>query len=219
MENFTPIFIICYFSLLIALIYFIEIGHLPFKRLTTLVILALFVLHLLPINNLFSEEVTFINVGQGDATLIRQGNKAVLIDTGGLTYKDLASDALIPYFRSRKINKLEAVIITHDDFDHNGALPNLIANFKIGQIISDKSAFHLHIANTKIEYISCEIDSNDENEKSLVLYTKICNLAFLLWVMHQVKMKKKLLEIIPLYERMLLKLVITDLQLQLAMRF
>jgi competence protein ComEC len=175
----TPIFIICYFSLLIALIYFIEIGHLPFKRLTTLVILALFVLHLLPINNLFSEEVTFINVGQGDATLLRQGNKAVLIDTGGLTYKDLASDALIPYFRSRKINKLEAVIITHDDFDHNGALPNLRANFKIGEIISDKSAFPYTFANTKIEYISCEIDSNDENEKSLVLYTKICNLTFL----------------------------------------
>ena len=98
----TPIFIICYFSLLIALIYFIEIGHLPFKRLTTLVILALFVLHLLPINNLFSEEVTFINVGQ---VMQRFLDKAIkpFYDTGeNLTYKD-QQVMLIPYFRSGKL--------------------------------------------------------------------------------------------------------------------
>ena len=79
-------------------------------------------------------EVTFIDVDQGDSTLIRNGRTNILIDTGGLKNVDLGKECLVPYFRKRKISSLDAVIITHSDYDHNGALEGLQKEFKVDQV-------------------------------------------------------------------------------------
>ncbi len=79
-------------------------------------------------------EVTFIDVDQGDSTLIRYGRKNILIDTGGKKNIDLAKECLVPYFRKRKINSLDAVIITHSDLDHNGALESLEKEFIVKKV-------------------------------------------------------------------------------------
>ena len=60
-------------------------------------------LYALPIENRFINEVNFVNVGQGDCTIIRYHQKVILIDTGGLTYRDIANDNLIPYLRKKRI--------------------------------------------------------------------------------------------------------------------
>ncbi len=79
-------------------------------------------------------EVTFIDVDQGDSTLIRNGRTNILIDTGGLKNVDLGKECLVPYFRKRKISSLDAVIITHSDYDHNGALEGLQKEFEVNQV-------------------------------------------------------------------------------------
>lgn len=79
-------------------------------------------------------KVTFIDVDQGDSTLIRNGRTNILIDTGGLKNVDLGKECLVPYFRKRKISSLDAVIITHSDYDHNGALEGLQKEFKVDQV-------------------------------------------------------------------------------------
>ena len=73
------------------------------------------------------EEVTFIDVDQGDSTLLRSGNTNILIDTGGRNDVDLAKECLIPYFHKRKIYTLDALILTHSDFDHTGAKDSLLS--------------------------------------------------------------------------------------------
>ena len=79
----------------------------------------------------FHQEVTFIDVGQGDCTLVRFRNHNFLIDTGGNIKVDIAKDCLIPYFEKKKIRYLDMVIITHSDYDHNGALNTLSEHFTI----------------------------------------------------------------------------------------
>ncbi len=79
----------------------------------------------------YHQEVTFIDVGQGDCTLVRYKNHNFLIDTGGNIKTDIAKDCLIPYFEKRKIRYLDMVIITHTDYDHNGALETLVKNFDV----------------------------------------------------------------------------------------
>ncbi len=79
-------------------------------------------------------EVTFIDVDQGDATLIRYKKTNVLIDTGGKKSMSIANECLIPFFKSKKITSLDAIIITHPDFDHNGALDELKLNFKVDSV-------------------------------------------------------------------------------------
>lgn len=80
-------------------------------------------------------EAVFLYVGQGDATLVLSQGKAVLIDTGGSRYDDIANDCLIPYFKSRGLSRLDAVLITHKDFDHMGALEALSQSFPIGEVV------------------------------------------------------------------------------------
>lgn len=79
-------------------------------------------------------EIAFIDVDQGDSTLIRNNKGNILIDTGGKINTDLANDCLIPFLKKKKIRKLDAVLITHRDYDHYGALESLNKNFQIDNI-------------------------------------------------------------------------------------
>lgn len=70
-------------------------------------------------------EVHFIDVGQGDATLIRQGEHAMLIDAGD----NSKGTAVQAYLQSQKIEKLDYVIGTHPDSDHIGGLDVILYKF------------------------------------------------------------------------------------------
>ena len=64
-------------------------------------------------------EIYFIDVGQGDSTLIlTPKDKTILIDGGGATNYDVGANTLIPYLLARKVKKLDYVIISHFDQDH-----------------------------------------------------------------------------------------------------
>ena len=68
--------------------------------------------------------IYFIDVGQGDSTLIVTPNdKKILIDGGGSSTYDVGRNTLIPYLLDRKIKKLDYVIISHFDEDHVGRVP------------------------------------------------------------------------------------------------
>lgn len=66
----------------------------------------------------------FIPVGQGDATLIElPDNTTILVDAGG---RPMGSDPglqnVVPYLRHRGIHRLDALILSHGDFDHYGGM-------------------------------------------------------------------------------------------------
>lgn len=71
-------------------------------------------------------EVHFIDVGQGDATLIRQGEHAMLIDAGD----NSKGTAVQAYLKSQNIAKLDYVIGTHPDSDHIGGLDVILYKFE-----------------------------------------------------------------------------------------
>jgi len=64
-------------------------------------------------------KIYFIDVGQGDSTLIITPNdKTILIDGGGSENYDVGKNILIPYLFDRKIKKLDYVMVSHFDEDH-----------------------------------------------------------------------------------------------------
>lgn len=142
--------------------------HRPLQRAAAFTLIAIFMLYTLPVKRYISQSVTFINVGQGDATLIRDYDKTILIDTGGSHYYDIANETLIPYFRSQHISYIDLVVITHDDFDHNGALEELMSNFRIKQVIDEAEAFPLTIGSITLNNLNQSLHM-DDNENSLVL--------------------------------------------------
>lgn len=81
-------------------------------------------------------EVSFLNVGQGDAILIENGNNQVLIDSGKngkLILEKLGEE--LPFWD----RKLELIIITHPDFDHYGGLAEVLKNYKVEGILKTEA--------------------------------------------------------------------------------
>lgn len=157
-----------------------EVQHRPLLHLTYISLLLIGFYTIAPYERLYEESVTFINVGQGDATLIIKKNLSILIDTGGSKYQDLATECLIPFLKSKKIYQLDAVIITHDDYDHSGALPSLDKNFKVKKILSEKEAFPCQIKGFLVENLNHSEEAVDNNDTSLVLKFSILEKTWLI---------------------------------------
>ena len=146
-----------------------------FAEVSLLIFLAL------PIENQVSNEVNFIYVGQGDCTLIRNKNKVALIDTGGLTYKDVANSSLIPYLKKKKIYKIDTVFITHYDYDHYGAYNELIKTYKVSRFYDYDSIFPITMGDVTFQnYNKYGSNSQEENDKSLVIGFNLCQKDFLI---------------------------------------
>lgn len=75
-------------------------------------------------------EVHFIDVGQGDATLIKCGEHAMLIDAGD----DSKGTAVQNYLKKQKVEKLDYLVLTHPDSDHIGGAPTIITKFEIKKV-------------------------------------------------------------------------------------
>ena len=85
--------------------------------------------------------IYFIDVGQGDSTLIRTAkNKTILIDGGGSENSsfDVGEKTLLPYLLDRKITVLDYVVISHFDTDHCGGILYLMEHIKVRNIIISK---------------------------------------------------------------------------------
>ncbi len=75
-------------------------------------------------------EVHFIDVGQGDATLVTCGGHAMLIDAGD----DTRGTAIQNYLQKQKITRLDYLILTHPDADHIGGAPVIITKFAVDNV-------------------------------------------------------------------------------------
>ena len=165
----------------LAYCYYRSIGFIPIYRAIAAFFLVGLILYHLPVHNFISEEICFINVGQGDSCLIRKGTTSVLIDTGGLTYTDLAKETLIPFLRKKRIYNIDLVITSHNDFDHSGALDSLKENFYVKRVKTNNDIFPVSVGGlTFTNYNNHIAEYSDENDRSLVIGFSLMNKYFLM---------------------------------------
>ncbi len=197
-------FSICKMNIILIIMYYIIFIYI-LKRKKSLVykiIIAIISLIFL-INNgrIVNSEVSILDVGQGDSSLIRLKNKNILIDTGGNINYDISKNILIPYFKSVGIKKIDYLVLTHGDYDHMGEAINLVENFKVEKVIFNCGSYNdlenelIEVLDKKkIKYYSCikelNIDNNklhflqtkeydNENENSNVIYTELNGYKFM----------------------------------------
>lgn len=77
--------------------------------------------------------VHFVNVGQGDATLLEFPCGLMMIDAGGRT--DAHGDQLVSYVESvmqrSGISEINTIFVTHTHTDHNRSLQKIVENFPV----------------------------------------------------------------------------------------
>lgn len=103
--------------------------------------------------------IFFIDVGQGDSTLIiTPDKKTVLVDGGGSDSFDVGEKVLLPYLLDRRILKVDYVLISHFDTDHCGGILTIMEKVKVKNIIISEQAEH---------------SENYERFKKLMIHKKI----------------------------------------------
>ena len=86
-------------------------------------------------------ELNVLDVGQGQAILIRDQDQTLMIDVGGSPDEQrfsLAENVILPFLMRSGIQHLEQVLLSHLDQDHSGAYPALASKLKINSVISNE---------------------------------------------------------------------------------
>lgn len=93
-------------------------------------------------NKIFQEiKIYFVDVGQGDSTLIQTiEGKNILIDGGGSEFGsfDVGESILLPYLLDRRITTIDYLMISHFDSDHIGGVFAILENLEVKNIIISK---------------------------------------------------------------------------------
>ena len=197
-------FVIAKPNVFVILIYY-AILFLSIKRNRKLLIIYFIVL-LININIKYfirDVSVTFLDVGQGDSSvIILPFGKTILIDTGGLYLSryNISKNKTVPYLNSLGISKIDLLILTHGDYDHIGDAINLLNEIKVDEVLFNNDSFNdnenkiikvLDKKNIKYSKNSWDFkkiedlyflntkEYDNENDNSTIVYFTYKNFSFL----------------------------------------
>lgn len=112
------------------------------RKIIVIIMLTVLIINLFPTPKKL--RINFIDVGQGDSTLIRtETNKVILIDSGGSTASssfDVGNKVLLPYLLDRRIKKIDFIIVSHFDADHCQAFETVIDNINVRKVVVCKQS-------------------------------------------------------------------------------
>lgn len=83
---------------------------------------------LIPVPQTGASELVVLDVGQGDAILVRDGGRALLVDTGE------EPDVLRAALQRNGVSHLDAIVLTHLHADHTGGLEGVRGTASVGRV-------------------------------------------------------------------------------------
>lgn len=177
----VPIFLFIGF-----LYHYVQLIYNQKKRVIALVVILL----LIPLQGYLNPfyTITFINVGQGDSILIQApfNRNNTLIDIP-LNKENVVID----YLHAIGVNKIDHLVFTHSDSDHNGGKELFIKNFKVDNVLEEID--ELDILNQKLINVNHTI-SEDDNDQSIVLFGSVGNMDVCLMGDASIEVEKDIIE-------------------------
>ncbi len=86
--------------------------------------------------------ITCLDVGHGQAIFAQLPGKAnLLFDAGSLHKSDIGGRIIAPFLDRTGINKIDAIIISHDDIDHINGIPRTAEHCEVGEVYANKVFF------------------------------------------------------------------------------
>lgn len=126
--------------------------------------------------------IQVLDVGQGLAVSVRTQNHVLLYDTGDQFFQgsDMGKMVILPFYQNQRIQKLDAVVISHPDKDHWGGLKSIQEALIVKTLLVNEPKFY-HQGMNCHEYPAWEWDGvlfrflpienvfHDKNNNSCIL--------------------------------------------------
>src|SRR4051812_13589971 len=80
--------------------------------------------------------VSFLDIGQGDATLVQHGARSILVDTGP------PDGRVLERLRAAGVRRLDLLVLTHAQLDHEGAAPAVLDRVPVGAVLDGGDGWH-----------------------------------------------------------------------------
>ncbi len=92
--------------------------------------------------------VTALDIGQGTAVLLETAHGRLLYDAGPRfgADNDAGARVIVPWLRSRGIDRLQALVVSHLDLDHSGGALAVLRNLRVDWVASSLPAGHPIVA-------------------------------------------------------------------------
>lgn len=87
-----------------------------------------------PVNPDSSFSVYYLDVGQGDCTIIKSNDTVMMIDTS----TEARTDDIYEAMQSLNLEKIDYLVITHQHDDHMGSATNILNRYEVKNIIMPK---------------------------------------------------------------------------------
>lgn len=87
-----------------------------------------------PDSSLGNIEITYLDVHQGNASLIQADGKIILIDTGSYSNYPLLKKQL----SQKKISHIDCLVLSHPDADHMGSAASIITDYSVGVVYQSR---------------------------------------------------------------------------------
>ncbi|MFH1614941.1 MAG: ComEC/Rec2 family competence protein [Planctomycetota bacterium] len=86
--------------------------------------------------------VNCLAVGHGQAILVEMPEGSnILFDAGSVTQHNCGAAVVVPFLRSKGLNAIETLFISHNDIDHINGIPEIAALCKVNTICANKAFF------------------------------------------------------------------------------
>lgn len=137
-----------------------------------------------------------LDVGQGDCAVVSMpfGGPVWMIDAAGRFNHDQASELYVPFLRQHQIDQLDALIISHADFDHDGSRNSLESQFPIRQIIDTYQSPVPARLPVKLLLPERRAEPEDTNDASLIAAFAWDGFSYLYTGDASVRIEKQLIE-------------------------
>lgn len=101
--------------------------------------------------------VTALDVGQGMSLVLETATDAIVFDTGPRVSDDIdaGSRIIVPYLRSRGLDRIALLVISHLDSDHSGGAPSLLRQVAVDRVLTSIPREQPLLADAR-EVVRCE---------------------------------------------------------------
>ena len=118
---------------------------------------------------------TVLDVGQGNALVLRTAFHTFVYDTG----RRFGGLIVSGHLRGEGINELDALIISHNDYDHSGGRDRVLADYPAGQVIAEdgdipcRQGHFREVDGVRFDFLHPSIiSSRNRNDHSCVLLVR-----------------------------------------------